>query len=257
MENNLILWKDIRLFIGVNERPALTHKHPIIQLIVARDEKFKTKLLESQEWQYEKGLLIKPNTKHQCDASNIPIVSLEIDSDTTLGEWILNNVIEGESYLEYPSKKYEEVNFGRIDSALKNESWDELYAHIRKIFRFDKETQLTEKDERIENVVSFIHANINKTLSTDQMINVAFLSESRLLHLFKEQMGLPIRNYILWYRLKVATEKVINGDSLTTAAHAAGFSDQSHFTRSCVNMIGVPPSTITKNSKFVQVYFSS
>jgi len=46
-------------------------------------------------------------------------------------------------------------------------------------------------------------------------------------------------------------------DGYTEAAHMAGFSDQSHFTRSCINMIGVPPSSIIKNSKSIQVSFLS
>jgi AraC-like DNA-binding protein len=135
--------------------------------------------------------------------------------------------------------------------------FNHLYAHIENIFSIKYEHQYKTKDERIDLVKRYIHDNIHEILSTDQLTNISFLSESRLLHLFKEVMGLPFRNYILWYRLKVALKHLIREGTLTEAAHIAGFSDQSHFTRTCQKMIGVPPSIITKNSKFVQVFFSS
>ena len=159
--------------------------------------------------------------------------------------------------LAYPSEQFGQVDFELVKSCLQSEHWDKLYAHIEKVFSFKYEHKYKLKDERIDLVLGFIHENIHETLSTEQLTNISFLSESRLLHLFKDEMGLPIRNYILWYRLKVALEHLINEGSLTKAAHMAGFSDQSHFTRTCQKMIGVPPSIITKNSKFVQVSFSS
>ena len=113
----------------------------------------------------------------------------------------------------------------------------------------------SQKNDRIENVLNFISQNVNKPITTKKLSEVAFLSESRLLHLFKENMGLPIRNYILWFRLKVVVKQILKGNSLTKSAYEAGFSDQAHMTRTCVNMIGVAPSTISKNSKFIQVSY--
>jgi AraC-like DNA-binding protein len=81
-----------------------------------------------------------------------------------------------------------------------------------------------------------------------------FLSESRLLHLFKEQIGLPIRNYILWIRLKKVVELIANGESLTYAAHEAGFSDSAHLSKIFLKSIGINPSFLIKNSKFIQVF---
>ena len=255
--NHLVVWKDIRLFIGQNPRSTTGHSHPIVQLVVAIQGKFKTRVPETGEWITQKGLLIKPNHPHHCDATNIPIFSLDVDPDTALGEWILASVLRDKAMLAYPSEQFGQVDFELVKSCLQSEHWDKLYAHIEKVFSFKYEHKYKLKDERIDLVIGFIHENIHETLSTEQLTNISFLSESRLLHLFKDEMGLPIRNYILWYRLKVALEHLINEGSLTKAAHMAGFSDQSHFTRTCQKMIGVPPSIITKNSKFVQVSFSS
>jgi AraC family transcriptional regulator len=53
-------------------------------------------------------------------------------------------------------------------------------------------------------------------------------------------MGL--RQYVLWRRFVSVWERRMNGESLSTAAHAAGFADSAHLARTSRRMIGIPPS---------------
>jgi AraC-like DNA-binding protein len=69
------------------------------------------------------------------------------------------------------------------------------------------------------------------------------LSASRLGHLFTEQVGVPYSVWRRWLRLQRALAAVQAGASLTAAAHAAGFADSAHLTRSCRAMFGITPST--------------
>ncbi|MFE6921444.1 helix-turn-helix transcriptional regulator [Nocardia sp. NPDC057663] len=71
------------------------------------------------------------------------------------------------------------------------------------------------------------------------------LSPSRLTHLFTAQVGLPLRRYILWLRLMNAVHGAQAGQDLTTIAHAAGFADSAHLTRTCREIFGLPPSALT------------
>lgn len=71
------------------------------------------------------------------------------------------------------------------------------------------------------------------------------LSASRLTHLFTAQVGLPLRRYILWLRLMNAVHLARDGRDLTTIAHAAGFADSAHLTRTCREIFGLPPSALT------------
>ncbi|MCX5210401.1 helix-turn-helix transcriptional regulator [Kitasatospora sp. NBC_00240] len=70
----------------------------------------------------------------------------------------------------------------------------------------------------------------------------AGLSESRLAHLFRAELGLPLRPYVRWLRMRRATELIAAGASLTAAAHQAGFADAAHLTRTCRRTFGIPPS---------------
>ncbi|MFE2877256.1 helix-turn-helix domain-containing protein [Streptomyces roseus] len=75
---------------------------------------------------------------------------------------------------------------------------------------------------------------------------VACLSQSRLAHLFRAELGLPFRPYVLWLRLMRAAELASRGHSLTDAAHGAGFADGAHFSRVWRRMFGIPPSDFTR-----------
>jgi AraC-like DNA-binding protein len=54
------------------------------------------------------------------------------------------------------------------------------------------------------------------------------LSESRFLHLFRDELGTSLRRYRLWVRLVHAGTAVAAGKNLTTAAIEAGFASPSH-----------------------------
>lgn len=68
------------------------------------------------------------------------------------------------------------------------------------------------------------------------------LSPSRLSHVFGRQVGIPFRGYVLWHRLMLAAEEVRAGATLTSAAHAAGFTDSAHLHHVFKRMFGVAPS---------------
>jgi len=70
----------------------------------------------------------------------------------------------------------------------------------------------------------------------------AHLSPSRFAHLFKQQTGLPVRNYLLWRRLLLALKCIEGGHSFTTAAHEAGFADSAHLSRSFRRVFGAMPT---------------
>ena len=72
----------------------------------------------------------------------------------------------------------------------------------------------------------------------------AGLSSSRFLHLFKEVTGVPLRRYRIWNRIGAAAQAVAQGESLTDAAHYAGFSSSAHFSSAFRDMFGMMPSEL-------------
>nr|SBO96879.1 Transcriptional regulator, AraC family [Nonomuraea gerenzanensis] len=70
------------------------------------------------------------------------------------------------------------------------------------------------------------------------------LSPSRLAHLFSADVGIPLRPYVRWLRLRRAIDRVAAGETLTSAAHTAGFTDGPHFTRAFRRTFGNTPSEL-------------
>ncbi|MGF7218761.1 AraC-like DNA-binding protein [Spirosoma lacussanchae] len=99
-------------------------------------------------------------------------------------------------------------------------------------------------DERIDSVLDYVKTHIDDPLPLGQLTEIACLSEGRLMHLFKEQVGIPIRKYILWSRLQVSVKHVLQGQNLTGAAHSGGFADSAHFSRTFSEMFGIRPSDV-------------
>jgi AraC-like DNA-binding protein len=70
------------------------------------------------------------------------------------------------------------------------------------------------------------------------------LSASRLVHLLKQELAVGARRLKQHYRFRLAALAAARGESLTTAAHGAGFADSAHFSRSFLETFGLPPSQV-------------
>lgn len=81
------------------------------------------------------------------------------------------------------------------------------------------------------------------------------LSEGRLRHLFRQEIGVTIQQYWIGYRLLVAIRRFNSNVSLTEIAHEAGFADLAHFSHAFRASFGMTPSLAAKDSRSVQVIF--
>jgi AraC-like DNA-binding protein len=99
-------------------------------------------------------------------------------------------------------------------------------------------------DPRIGRVMDWLTSAGDGDVTAAKAASVACLSESRFSHLFVEETGLPFRTFVLWRRLMQAVGRAAAGESLTSAAHQAGFSDSAHFSRTFHRMFGMPADTL-------------
>lgn len=79
---------------------------------------------------------------------------------------------------------------------------------------------------------------------------MAFLSPSRFAHLFKQQVGLAFRHYLLWRKLARAMLVIGRQGTIAAAAHEADFADAAHLTRTFYQMFGLPPSVMMRGEFF-------
>jgi AraC-like DNA-binding protein len=83
-------------------------------------------------------------------------------------------------------------------------------------------------DPRISAAACRIRDEPAAAISSRELATEAGLSESRFLHLFRDELGTTLRRYRLWVRLMQAGAAIAAGDNLTAAAMKAGFASPSH-----------------------------
>lgn len=97
-------------------------------------------------------------------------------------------------------------------------------------------------DPLVKNVCDIIQQRLHESITLVGLSKHACLSPSRLAHRFRDSVGVPLRRYVLWSRLRVAMQSTMQGASLTSSAHAAGFADSAHLSRTFRSMYGMSPS---------------
>ena len=144
-----------------------------------------------------------------------------------------------------PFKNREELAALYHASASRTQA-DELLAAI---FGLDKmgSAEAHSHDQRISEALQFLREAPDAYDSIDALADRVHLSSSRFAHLFKEQVGVPVRRYVLWQKMRRALDLAMAGDSLTTAALSAGFADSAHLSRTVRAIMGVAPEFLFRH----------
>ena len=115
-------------------------------------------------------------------------------------------------------------------------------------------TNASASDKRIEQALSFLRDAPHAYDSIETLAARVHLSPSRFAHLFKQQVGVPVRRYVLWQKMRRALDLAMAGNSLTTAALSAGFADSAHLSRTVRAIMGVAPEFLFRHRERLVVH---
>jgi AraC-like DNA-binding protein len=113
---------------------------------------------------------------------------------------------------------------------------------LHELLVFSKARARNEIDPRVTKILEGLNTQFGNAIPAAKLSRSVGLSASRLQHLFAREVGVPLRRYRTWQRLRAAIREVVSGSTYTQAAHAAGFYDQSHFSREFRRTFGAPAS---------------
>jgi AraC-like DNA-binding protein len=82
------------------------------------------------------------------------------------------------------------------------------------------------------------------TVSSRDLAAAAGLSESRFLHLFRDELGTSLRRYRIWVRLVHAGTAIAAGANMTEAAMKSGFASPSHLSDRFKTTFGLSASQL-------------
>jgi AraC-like DNA-binding protein len=193
------------------------------------------------------GVIIRSNTLHEVKAGEGLSITIYLDAESEIGKEINGNLKKGTilkleneavnmllSFFTYPFESHftePEIKNLLIKTLLNKEILEQVPRTL---------------DERIEKAIMHIKSSSNYNVKFSDLLDLCSLSESRLIHLFKKEIGITIRKYIVWCRLQKSLKAMASGLSIKEAALLAGFTDAAHLNRSFVSMFGINPSSMLK-----------
>ena len=238
----LFLWRGRALLVGPGIDSRF-HCHYAAQLTLALDRPFRVRLSPDSPWTTTSVATFAPNQSHQLDGAGAMLAHLLID----LSRRLPGNIIAlAPAYPDSPAfvairAGIEAARRGRLaidDAELVAQSWQQC--------ALPATPTPSGVDARVLQTLDWISAYPGNRLSGALLASKVHLSESRFTHLFREKTGMPLSRYLLWSRLLHAVEAVALGENMTNAAHAAGFADLAHMSRTFRSTFGVVASELQK-----------
>jgi AraC-like DNA-binding protein len=191
-------------------------------------------------WQTCRSAVVRAGVPYEFDIGGDPLGVIYLEPDVAGADALASLVSGGEAV--------DGVLIGASDPSPLREYFErrpdaiDMRGDMQEVVAFGRRCARHTMDARIAHAVSAMQDDADEELSVAVAAVAAGLSPSRFQHLFTREVGVPFRRYRRWQRLRTAIRVAAGGSTLTTAAHAAGFADQAHFTRAFRLTFGAPPS---------------
>ncbi|PJZ69624.1 AraC family transcriptional regulator [Leptospira perolatii] len=254
-QKGVLYYFEGRILFASRGLSAESHSHYAVSILISVGSPFHITDLEGKQTPFQTAVVC-PNYHHSLDAEQSDIIVLQIDPDSEdyapieerFGKTGIHKIPEND--LKELEKKCKELLLGNYNcsSAL------DLFLEILSAVGNKTQTKVS-IDPRILSATDRMKKALPEALTVPVLAKEFGFSETRFMHLFKEQLGLPVRKYQLWLRLHSAAKLLKDGVTLTDAAHAAGFADQAHLSRTFKKMFGVQPSRFLGPHTGVKAHF--
>ncbi len=139
-----------------------------------------------------------------------------------------------------------ERNLAYVNKVMQIDNQEDLCAWIstalNEFIELVYSSQDAKKMTQIRPAINYIDANYDKDIGLTEIAGASRLSVSRLAHLFKEQMGITVIDYLGGVRIERAKQLLLATDqNCTEICFQVGYHNQSYFSRVFKTLVGVTP----------------
>jgi AraC-like DNA-binding protein len=225
---------------------AVVHSHHALHFVLAIEGELRLRTSEAGRWSSAAGVLTSPHTPHAIDAHGTELLLVFLDPESEAGAAFHASMNKTYSAIRTLSAKERAALVRDVvpRTILRSgaEKWVRTAARVL-------EVQLPAAPRtihpRVRKLLAVLRASgVDDSTSLDVLASMVGLSPSRLMHVFTVSIGIPLRPYLGWLRVQRAAVAIVGGHSLTEAAHAAGFADAAHMSRTFTRMLGVRPTLL-------------
>lgn len=229
---------------------AEEHSHYPIQLFLSIDEPLKITIAGKEVC--VQCIAVGQNVPHTFSSQNRAHISaiIETASDFSCS---LNERIDGAfAVFENAGLPTLQSKAKELIAASDKEQWQAFMRDFKLYLGIEPREQPL--DERITKLLFLLKQCNCYDHTIAALAKQVSLSPSRLSHLFREQVGVPLKSYIVLHQTEKAFADLLGGASITDAAMLAGFDSPSHFATTVKKLMGQPASKATKDSEFLKVF---
>ncbi len=246
-------FRDDRVLYVGPDLPSVLHAHHAAQVCVSLSGPLRIRSAPSARWLRCDGAIIPPDVPHETDPPVALIATFWLDADAP----------EARSMVPpHARDAIRALDRSRVRALVPSlrRCWQERFdgtraagvlADTMRLLVPSPDSHAT-LDPRVARARDLLRAAPERRLAIGGVAAAVSLSPSRLACLFRSQLGVPVRRYLLWLRLRDAVQEMTRGATITQAAHAAGFADTPHLDRTFRRMLGFTPSAALHVSEFVQ-----
>ncbi len=255
--SKLYLWRDRGLFLGTKHVAARDFTTGSDQLLVCLDGEI-TRHFENGQSVTFKSVLLRAGI-------DIPMKSVE-STNSIIAICHLNSI--GQDYFAVKDQMQLEIEKNFFHHKDEDKIIEKLTYIQENRFNSRETYQMLDDiilpgplknkvyfnfDPRVVKVLKHIEDTVRENVSVEELAETVHLSESRLVKLFKSQIGIPITRYRIRRRVHVGMVYLCLGYSVTEAALGAGFASTAHFSKCFSAILGIPPSSSVVNPPFLDV----
>lgn len=117
-----------------------------------------------------------------------------------------------------------------------------LIMHLNRIMYEQRHLKYPEEGHHLyRNLIYYIEDHLEEELTLDAIANEFFVSKYHISHIFKENMGVSLHQYIMKKRLYACKEVLLGNVNISEAYQSFGFRDYSSFYRAFKKEFGISP----------------
>lgn len=236
-----IFWdKDNIAFIGDRINSA-EHSHCVLQAFLSLDEPLVLTVNGRQV--VGKCVVVNKNVKHAFSCNDKARLSVLIEPSSGFAQELIKK-IDGDCLVCNVGLERAQQKAAALLDICDEQPYSDFVREFAAALGIERATRVL--DKRIAELLQILQNCDCYDHAIENFAQSVCLSSSRLSHLFREQIGVPLKSYVLFHQLERAFTALLHGKSVTDAAMLAGFDSPSHFAATVKKWMGTSVSASIK-----------